>query len=59
MAAIYKSLIEDIISVCESMITMTEKSDYLQGQSRQKNMVVDGTAESPYETWMESEDKVR
>jgi hypothetical protein len=41
------------------MITMMEKSDYLKGQSRRNNIIVDGTAESPHETWMESEDKVR
>jgi hypothetical protein len=40
------------------MITMTAKSDYLEGQSRRNNMV-DGIAESPHETWTESEDKVR
>jgi hypothetical protein len=38
------------------MITMTEKSDYLEGQSRW-NMVVDRIAESP--RGLESEDKVR
>ena len=42
--------------MCESM---TDKSDNLEGQSRRNNMVVDGIAESPHETWMESEDKVR
>ena len=31
MTAICKSLREDISSVCESMITMMEKSDYLKG----------------------------
>jgi hypothetical protein len=41
------------------MITMTDKSAYLEGESRQINMVVDGIAESPHETWTESEDKVR
>ena len=59
MTAICNSLRENISSVCESMITMTEKSDYLGGQSRRNNMVVDGIAESPHETWTESEDKVR
>jgi hypothetical protein len=59
MTAICKSLREDINSVCESMITMMEKSDYLEGQSMRNNMVMDGIAESPNETWMESEEKVR
>ena len=57
MSAIRKSLREHISSVCESMITMTDKSD--EGQSSQSNVVVDGIAEYPHETWMESEDKVR
>ena len=56
MTAICKSLRVDISSMCESM---TDKSNNLEGQSRQNNMVVDGIAESPHETWMESEDKVR
>ena len=49
MTAICKSLREDISSVCESMITLTEKSnsDYLEVQSNRNNMVVDGIAESP------------
>ena len=47
LTAIYKSLREDISSVCESIITMTDKSDYLEGQSRRNNMVVNGIAESP------------
>ena len=59
MTAICKSLRVDISSVCESMITMTDKSDYLEGQSRRNNMVVNGIAESPHETWTESEGKVR
>ena len=49
MTAICNSLREDISSVCESMITMSEKSDYLEGQSKRKNMVVDRIAESPHE----------
>ena len=45
MTAICKSLREDISSLCESMITMTDKSE---GQSRRNNMVVDRIAESPH-----------
>jgi hypothetical protein len=41
---------EDISSVCESMITMTDKSGLREGLSRRNNMVVDGIAESPRET---------
>jgi hypothetical protein len=48
MTAICKSLSEDISSVCEFMITMTEKSDYLEGQSRQNNNNNNnGISESP------------
>jgi hypothetical protein len=50
MTAICQSLREDISSVSESMITMTEKSDYLEGQSMRNNIVVAGNAESPHDT---------
>ena len=46
MTAICKSLREDISSVCETMITMMEKSYSLEGQSRRNNMVEDGISES-------------
>lgn len=60
MTAICKSLREDdISSVYESMITMTETSDYLEGQLRRNNIVVGGIAECLHETWTKSEDKVR
>jgi hypothetical protein len=59
MTTICKSLREDIISVCESMVTMTDQSDCLGGQSSRNNIVVDGITESPHETWKESDTKVR
>jgi hypothetical protein len=36
-----------------------DKLDHLKGLSRWNNMVVDGIAESPHETWTESEDNMR
>jgi PleD family two-component response regulator len=59
ITTVCKSLREDISSVCESMITMTEKSDYVEGQSSWNNGVEDGIAEFPGQTWTESEDKLR
>ena len=38
---------------------MSGKADYLDGQSRRNNLVIDDIQESQSETWVESEDKVR
>ncbi|KAJ8016243.1 hypothetical protein DPEC_G00005180 [Dallia pectoralis] len=38
---------------------MTEKADYLEGQTRRNNLVVDGIPEAQNESWKETEDKVR
>ncbi|KAJ4935517.1 hypothetical protein JOQ06_017049, partial [Pogonophryne albipinna] len=38
---------------------MSGKSDYLEGQSKRKNLIIDGIPESPGESWEESEYKVR
>ncbi|KAJ7987943.1 hypothetical protein DPEC_G00318480 [Dallia pectoralis] len=38
---------------------MTEKADYLEGQTRGNNLVVDGIPEAQNESWKETEDKVR
>lgn len=48
----------DISSIYESLLTLSGKADYLAGQSRQNNIVIDGIQESQSETWAESEDKV-
>ncbi|GAA6090911.1 protein unc-13 homolog C-like [Tachysurus ichikawai] len=37
---------------------MTEKADYLDGQTRRNNLVVDGIPEAQNESWKETEDKV-
>ncbi|KAI4823555.1 hypothetical protein KUCAC02_012136, partial [Chaenocephalus aceratus] len=49
----------DISTVRESVMTMSGKSDYLEGQSKRKNLIIDGIPESPGESWEESEYKVR
>lgn len=38
---------------------MTGKADYLDGQSKQNNIIVEGIPESPRESWEESKDKDR
>lgn len=43
----------------ESLMSLTVKSDYLEGQSRRNNIIIDGIGESPNESWSVSEDKVR
>lgn len=37
---------------------MNGKADYLEGQSKQNNIIIDGIPEPPRESWEESEDKV-
>ena len=54
-----KSTRDDISTVCESLLTKTGKTDYLEGQSRPNNMVVDGMPEPPHNNWTESDEKVR
>ncbi len=46
-------------TVCKSLITLNDKSDYLEGQSRRNNIVIDGILESANEKWSDSEDKVK
>lgn len=38
---------------------MTETADYLEGQTRRNNLVVDSIPEAQNESWKETEDKVR
>lgn len=54
-----KSARGDILSLSESLLPITLKSDYLEGQSRRNNLVFDGIEESPDEGWAESEEKVK
>lgn len=41
------SLQADLFKVCDSLLTVTDKMEYLEGQSRRNNLVFDGIAESP------------
>ena len=45
--------------MCENLLVATDKMEYLEGQSRRNNLVFDGIAESPGETWAEAEEKVK
>ncbi len=54
-----KSARTDIKTMCETMIKITDKADYLEGQSKKNNVVVDGIPETQNESWKETEDKVR
>lgn len=49
----------DILKICDSLIAVTDKMKYLEGQSRRNNLVIDGITESPGETWADSEEKVK
>lgn len=56
---------ESLIACAETKIMqgklaeMTEKADYLEGQIRRNNLVVDGIPETQNESWKEVEDKVK
>lgn len=49
----------DVFKVCGSLLATTNKREYLEGQSRTKNLVINGIAESPNETCVETEEKVK
>lgn len=53
-----KSSEGDIHRLAESLLTMDYKSDYLDGQSRRNNLVIDGVLESDNEKWADTEQKV-
>lgn len=54
-----KSIQSDIMKMCDSLLIITDKMEYLEGQSRRNNLVIDGIEESQGETWAEAEEKVR
>lgn len=41
-----KSARTDIKTMCESMLKITDKADYLEGQTKRNNFVVDGISET-------------
>lgn len=49
----------DIVKLCESMQVILDKHEYLEGQSRRNNIVIDGIPEAPGESWEDSEEKVK
>lgn len=49
----------DIYKVCESLLKITDKMEYLEGQTRRNNLIFEGVPESPRETWAESEEKIK
>lgn len=49
----------DVYKVCDSLLAVTDKMEYLEAQSRRKNLVIEGVLESPGETWMDTELKVK
>lgn len=49
----------DLYKMCNSLLVVSDKMEYLEGQSRHNNLVIDGIVESPGETWAEAEEKVK
>jgi len=49
----------DLDTICKSLISVSDKTEYLEGQTRRHNIVVDGIKESVKEKVSESEEKVR
>ena len=41
---------KNFITVCESVLSMTGKADYLEGQSKLNNIFVESIPESPHES---------
>lgn len=54
-----KALQADITKICDSLLVLRDKLEYLEGKSRRNNLVIDGIIETPGETWLESEEKVK
>lgn len=45
-----KALQADIMKICDSLQVLTDKLEYLEGQSRRNNLVIDDIIETPGET---------
>lgn len=54
-----KSNTDDIHKLAESLLVLDAKANYLDGQCKQNNIVVEGIPESPNEKWCEAEEKVK
>ncbi len=53
------SLQSDVFQVCDSLLAVTNKMEYLEGQSRRNNLLTDWIEESSGETWAETEENVK
>ncbi|XP_059358646.1 DDB1- and CUL4-associated factor 8-like [Carassius carassius] len=49
----------DIFKVCDSLLAVSDKMEYLESQTRRNNLVFDGIQESQGETWSETEEKIK
>lgn len=49
----------DMETDCKGLISLNDKSGYIEGQSRRNNIIIDGINESASEKWSDSEDKVK
>lgn len=54
-----KGMQSEIYKICESPLAATDKLDYLEGQTRRNNLIINGIEVTPGETWAYSEEKVR
>ena len=41
----------DIVKLCESLQVILDKHEYLEGQLRRNNIIIDGIPEAPGESW--------
>lgn len=48
-----------MVKIYESLQVMNDKQEYLEGQSRRNNIVIDGVPESTGDSWADSEEKVK
>lgn len=53
------SMQSDLFKVCDSLLAVTDKMEYLEGHSRRNNLVFDGIMESSGETWADTEEKIQ
>lgn len=49
----------DIYKDCDSLLTITDKMNYLEGQNNWNKLVIDGVAETSDESWTQTEEKVQ
>lgn len=50
---------QKVRQINDSLSMLAAKVDYLEGLSKRNNLIIDGIAETPGETWADSEDKVK